>query len=589
MGSNRVWRKIAALSAVLALATTAAAIPPNVRVVDSLACQPPCVPDGQSWNTAFRNVQDALLVMDPPAINELWVAAGTYRPDQGGGKIPGDPNASFVLLNGVGMYAGFLGTAYGGNETLRSQRNPEKNITILSGDIGTPGVTSDNSIHVVTAQGVSNTAVLSGFMVEAGFANATGGGGMLLYNASAYVSRCTFRNNLAGAGAGVFVEAARTSFTPAPVFVNCSFFGNIADVKGGGMYATSAFADLHLELHNCVFSGNTTGSLGGAGLVLTRDIPSSEMLATLINCTFTQNDSASGTGGIDSPDSPCQNGGFELFLRNCILWHNGGTAEQDQIDLDGSFCNPSVTYSCIQGLNQLQGNGNIGTNPLFCDADGVDNVIGTVDDNPHLQDGSPCIDTANDLNVPLDVANVDDDLKVNEPLPWDRDNAGIDDAGPAYPFSHWGRFFNVVSGPAPLDKVDMGAYENQHIAACKWDISSSGGGAPPDGNVGTPDQLKLLSDWGSCPGCGADLFDCNLVVDSADYNDLLAHWGPCPAGGAPGGGGNAPQGGSGLSLEEALLALGFLSVEDYIAWNEQASEEDVYNTALLVAALLGGG
>ncbi len=181
---------------------------------------------------------------------------------------------------------------------------------------------------------------------------------------------------------------------------------------------------------------------------------------------------------------------------------------------------------------------------------------------------------------PADAGDVDDDGNIYETLAWDRDNDR--------PLSQWGRFFNKVSGPASLNKVDMGAYENQHIAACKWDISSPGYTPPPDGNVGNPDFLMMLADWGSCPGCGAD-FNCDLVVNTSDYNDLLAHWGTCPVGGAPGGGGSAPQGGSGLTLEEALLTLGFLSVEDYIAWNEQASEEDAYDTALLLAALMGGG
>jgi hypothetical protein len=97
----------------------------------------------------------------------------------------------------------------------------------------------------------------------------------------------------------------------------------------------------------------------------------------------------------------------------------------------------------------------------------------------------------------------------------------------------------------------------------------------------------LIADWGLCPGCGAD-FNCDLVVDTVDYNDLLTHWGPCPAGGAPGGGGNAPQGGSGLTLEEALLAMGFLTLEDYQTWLDQATGEEAYNSAVLLAAILGG-
>ncbi|HYX21624.1 MAG TPA: hypothetical protein VFA98_12340, partial [Thermoanaerobaculia bacterium] len=71
--------------------------------------------------------------------DEIWVATATYKPD------PSDRTKSFALKNGVGIYGGFVG-----NETMRSQRNPEANVTILSGDIGTPGSAADNSYHVVT-------------------------------------------------------------------------------------------------------------------------------------------------------------------------------------------------------------------------------------------------------------------------------------------------------------------------------------------------------------------------------------------------------------------------------------------------------
>jgi hypothetical protein len=50
--------------------------------------------------------------------------AGTYKH-----TATADRTISFALKNGVGVYGGFAGT-----ETMRSQRNPATNVTILSGD-----------------------------------------------------------------------------------------------------------------------------------------------------------------------------------------------------------------------------------------------------------------------------------------------------------------------------------------------------------------------------------------------------------------------------------------------------------------------
>ena len=74
---------------------------------------------------------------------------------------------SFALKNGVGIYGGFLG-----NEASRGDRNPVANVTILSGDIGVGGNSSDNCYHVVTADAtVTASAILDGFTITGGNAN----------------------------------------------------------------------------------------------------------------------------------------------------------------------------------------------------------------------------------------------------------------------------------------------------------------------------------------------------------------------------------------------------------------------------------
>ncbi|HEY3171517.1 MAG TPA: hypothetical protein VGK86_02980 [Thermoanaerobaculia bacterium] len=111
--------------------------------------------DGTSWANAYTSLQSALAAA--VSGDEIWVAAGTYKP-----TATADRTISLALKNGVGVYGGFAGT-----ETMRSQRNPAVNITILSGDIGTVGVTTDNSYHVVTSDStVTSTGILDGFTVR---------------------------------------------------------------------------------------------------------------------------------------------------------------------------------------------------------------------------------------------------------------------------------------------------------------------------------------------------------------------------------------------------------------------------------------
>ena len=91
--------------------------------------------NGTSWVNAYTSLQSALTAA--VSGDEIWVAAGVYKP-----TATADRTISFALKNGVGVYGGFAGT-----ETMRSQRNPNVNVTALSGDIGMGGVTTDNSYH----------------------------------------------------------------------------------------------------------------------------------------------------------------------------------------------------------------------------------------------------------------------------------------------------------------------------------------------------------------------------------------------------------------------------------------------------------
>lgn len=79
---------------------------------------------------------------------------------------------SFQLKTGVEIDGGYAGDA--------NPANPDAHDiavypTSLSGDIGTPGDSTDNSYHVLVASGTNTTAVFDSFTVTAGNANGTFG------------------------------------------------------------------------------------------------------------------------------------------------------------------------------------------------------------------------------------------------------------------------------------------------------------------------------------------------------------------------------------------------------------------------------
>ena len=126
-------------------------VPTNVRAVDSSAQDQP--PDGTTWATAYRNIQDALDEATDPfsGIDDIWVAVGSL--DAAGNPLGYVPTrltlnsddlrtVTFRMQDGdttaFGIFGGFLGNAPGGGEMLRVQRNPEANEKILDGHFPAP-------------------------------------------------------------------------------------------------------------------------------------------------------------------------------------------------------------------------------------------------------------------------------------------------------------------------------------------------------------------------------------------------------------------------------------------------------------------
>jgi Immunoglobulin I-set domain/PKD-like domain len=445
--------------------------------------------NGTSWVNAYTSLQSALTAA--ASGDEIWVAAATYKP------AAADRTISFALKNGVGVYGGFAGT-----ETMRSQRDPATNVTILSGDIGMVGVATDNSYHVVTSDStVTATGILDGFTVTGGQADGGSdptdrGGGVYINQGSPMFVRCIFSNNYAGnRGGGVRVAAGSPSFT------NCTFQGNFAQSAGdfmpggGGLSAASVGS---MQVKGCVFRSNSVGNTtGGGGIDVTDN-------TTVLNSVVAQNSpnganfSSTGNTFINSTIANNGNYGIVFFatsnaITNSIVWNNPTGAL-----FLGPSASVSISYSDIQG--GFAGTGNVSGNPLFAGAPG----------DLRLGSGSPAIDSGNNAAVPGGVTT---------------DVAGLprffDD--PAAP--------NVGAGTPPL--VDMGAYErvplsvsapaNQTVcagASASFSVTASGA---PTLTYRWRRNTVNLSDGGSISGAMTSMLTINPTVtgDAGSYDVVV--------------------------------------------------------------------
>ena len=426
---------------------------------------------GTSWASAYTSLQNALAAA--VSGDQIWVAAGVYYPDEGGGVTNDDRTATFTMLNGVAIYGGFAGT-----EPSLGERDWDANVTVLSGDLeqnDTTGlneivtdvanIAGSNAYHVVTGGGTNPGAVLDGFTVTAGLANDTvfpgsSGGGILNDDGSPSLSNVSFRGNLANDGGGGMYNyisnpilnsvvfngnqadfgGGMVDFQSSPMLTDVNFSGNLASSNGGGMHN---FNGSNPTLSNVRFSGNQAGLIGG-GMY---NIGSNPMLlnvifvgnqawdaggmfnsgnsgTTLTQVTFTGNSATNQGGGMYTS-------GSTMMLTNTILWNNQAGVFGHQIyNISSSL---TISFSDVQGSGGSgfgwdttlgsDGGNNIDDDPEFVtlvDPATAPSIAGDL----HLQVGSPAIDSGD--NGPCLSIDLDGNKR---PIDGDGDGSAVCDMG----------------------------------------------------------------------------------------------------------------------------------------------------------------
>jgi hypothetical protein len=448
--------------------------------------------DGSSWANAFRG-SDALNRAITAAVNgdELWVAAGTYRPV----NTASPRNGTFTLKPGVALYGGFAGT-----EQTRSQRNFRTNTTILSGDLSANDATwpsgtgrTENAFNVVTASGASANpgGVLDGFTVQSGQANGPnnsftgrGGGIVIVSGANPTIRNSRFRFNAGNFGGGAYITGASATFEDCVLELNngggfgggcdmasatatwtrCQFLDNTASRAGG----LEVFGSSTVTVDNSLFARNTSTSSSagnsGGGLWIGPSATATPTV-TVRNSTIVANRSPSVSGaGLQVTGSGAL--APSVTVRNTIAWGNLGPANATSgQQLTGTL---SAQHSLVQG--SLAGTGNIASDPQFADS-----AAG----NYRLLPTSPAIDAGS--NTAAGTQTIDLDAS-----PRRRDDPRRADTG---------------VGPAPV--IDLGAFEHQPVCTPS-DVAGPGGVIGPEGEL-TADDIILFITWFVATDLRADI------------------------------------------------------------------------------------
>lgn len=399
--------------------------------------------NGTSWPAAYGDLQLAL--SNANSNDQIWVAAGTYKPSECVTCDENDRATYFNIPTGVQVYGGF-----GGTETQLEQRNPSNFTTVLSGDIGNINDDSDNAFTVVFFSNASTDTKLDGFTITKGTSDgnnsvnfqirqkggaiftqgfqgicqptiancifidnyATNGGGAihnLSFNGSNFtqITNCIFDGNESMNGGAIFNTAQLSQCSPD--VINSEFKNNFASSTGGCIYNFSTGSDALIggSFINCLFYDNYGFSCAGVYTLGSQDGVAN---VDIINSTIINNDANIGTAVyVNASDGGTTN----AFITNSIIWNN--TANFDPIFHYSGDSNPqiSINHSIVDSPDcnsLLNGVGNIacGSNMLYNQDPQFLNLAAN---DAHLDATSPALDFG--TNSAINATGITEDLDGN--------------------------------------------------------------------------------------------------------------------------------------------------------------------------------
>ena len=313
--------------------------------------------DGSSWANAFTHLENALDLQDCGFTGEIRVAGNTtYTPSASRGCTNcsgnNDRDYYFLINKNLQLKGSYVpDTDDDPSNDVQDYSQP----TILSGDVGNTGNTSNNSYHIMLTDALSSAAVVDGFNFSGGNANGSGtfgfsvnsfipkfnGGGMYNLNSRLSISNSTFSGNSAAASNSQVSGNGGAMYNneSSPSITNSTFSGNTTNRDGGAIYN---FLTSSPSISHSSFSGNRARD-GGAMYNFILSSPN------ITNSTFSGNNAAKGGAMYNVRSRPSiTNSSFSDNRANVA----GGAMYNDD-------SNPSISHSSFSGRNRAKEGGAI--------------------------------------------------------------------------------------------------------------------------------------------------------------------------------------------------------------------------------------
>ena len=253
---------------------------------------------GSSWANAIKELADGLkwarhqnnFTTANPL--KIYVAKGTYKPmyNAADGQFTnnGGRDNAFVMVNNVNLYGGF--DPANNINTLNDNRIFGAAGSILSGDLGSAGLATDNVYHVILSSGTVGV-LLDGFTVKDGYANGSSnftigtntyyqqeGGGLYLRSSTIQLKNSTLVNNYSSTLGGAIINANGGNID----LINVLIVRNTATGNGSAIYSSGG-GNTHLLNTTVVDNSGTASSVYGNGVNTKVNIDNSIVFANGAN------------------------------------------------------------------------------------------------------------------------------------------------------------------------------------------------------------------------------------------------------------------------------------------------------------------